>query len=104
MHDACLPGCALRTKLCDILAAGGMDDTVVERIRNDDQLVSQTFFWSGPGMKLFGELTLTLTLTLTRTRTRTRTRTLTLTLTPTRTLALTLALTLTLARWARARR
>ena len=48
-------GCALRTKLCDILASGGMDDTVVERIRNDDELVSQTFFWSGPGMKLFGE-------------------------------------------------
>ena len=47
-------GGALRTKLCEMLTAGGMDSTLVERIGTDDTLVKQAFFWSAPGMKLFG--------------------------------------------------
>ena len=32
-----------------------MDSLVVERIASDDRLVAQRFFWSAPGIKLFGD-------------------------------------------------
>ena len=32
-----------------------MDAAVVERIASDDRLVAQPFFWSAPGIKLFGD-------------------------------------------------
>ena len=45
----------LRNEMCDMLAAGGgMDSNLAARMRTDDDLVRQPFFWSAPGMKLFG--------------------------------------------------
>ena len=73
-------GSALRRQLCQTLIDGGMDGAVCERIASDDRLVaqvraahpfwsfpsalsftarplshSQRFFWSAPGIKLFGD-------------------------------------------------
>ena len=45
---------ALRDELCMMLSKGGMPSDLVERIRTDDKLVAQPFFWSSAGMKLFG--------------------------------------------------
>ena len=37
-----------------MLLSSGKDRDVIERIAEDDDLVRQPFFWSDPGMKLFG--------------------------------------------------
>ena len=37
-----------------MLQKGGTDANLVARIEGDDKLVTQTFFWSAAGMKLFG--------------------------------------------------
>lgn len=47
-------GTQLRKDLCSMLLASGKDRDVIDRIASDDQLVRQRFFWSSPGMKLFG--------------------------------------------------
>lgn len=47
-------GSKLRGELCTMLANGGMEQATVRRIGDDDELVRQVFFWSAPGMKLFG--------------------------------------------------
>ena len=44
----------LRQELASKLAAGGTEAQLVKRIETDDELVRQPFFWSAPGMKLFG--------------------------------------------------
>eukprot|EP00966_Prymnesium_polylepis_P041039 952442-Prymnesium_polylepis.1 len=47
-------GSALRSDLCERLKQGGHQKDVVARIATEDELVRQRFFWSAPGMKLFG--------------------------------------------------
>jgi len=47
-------GSALRTELCNRLTSAGHQKDVVARIATEDELVRQRFFWSAPGMKLFG--------------------------------------------------
>ena len=48
-------GSTLRNQMCEMLIEGKtMDGALAERIRTDDDLVRQPFFWSAPGMKLFG--------------------------------------------------
>ena len=42
-------GTSLRTEMCTMLKAGGMDASLVDRIGSDEQLVRQPFFWSAPG-------------------------------------------------------
>ena len=37
-----------------MLLSSGKDRDVIDRIASDDGLVRQPFFWSAPGMKLFG--------------------------------------------------
>jgi len=49
-----LRGTQLRKDLCSMLLASGKERDVVQRIASDDGLVRQRFFWSAPGMKLFG--------------------------------------------------
>jgi len=44
----------LRSKVGEMLRGGGTDANLVTQIEMDDNLVRQTFFWSAPGMKLFG--------------------------------------------------
>ena len=48
-------GSPLRARLCKQLVEGGMDAATVQRISEDDRLVAQRFFWSAPGLKLFGD-------------------------------------------------
>ena len=47
-------GTKLRSQLVSMLLSSGKDRDVIERIAEDDDLVRQPFFWSDPGMKLFG--------------------------------------------------
>ena len=47
-------GTTLRASLCEMLLMAGQEAYVVEKIRADDALARQPFFWSAPGMKLFG--------------------------------------------------
>lgn len=48
-------GSQCRTDLGGMLGAAGFDAGLVERIREEDSLVRQPFFWSAAGMKLFGD-------------------------------------------------
>ena len=47
-------GTALRDEMCTILMEGGMEAGLVENIKTVDELCCEPFFWSAPGMKLFG--------------------------------------------------
>ena len=54
MRLSCPLRSQLRAKLCDMLTDGGIEPSLISRIATDDELVRQPFFWSEPGMKLFG--------------------------------------------------
>ena len=47
-------GTPLRAEMGRLLSDAGFDPGLVERINTDEQLVRQPFFWSAPGMRLFG--------------------------------------------------
>ena len=47
-------GSELRDKVCKVLQEASQPDSIVEKVRNDDTLVKQPFFWSTAGMMLFG--------------------------------------------------